>query len=57
MVSDVYLHPYPKAKKGVFPPSDFDPIVVSRSSKAPAASLKLEHAHGYAVRRCRLTSG
>jgi hypothetical protein len=25
---------YQKAKKGVFPPSDFDPIVVTRSSKA-----------------------
>jgi len=39
---------YQKAKKGVFPPSDFDPVCVTRSSKAPAASMKLEHAHGYA---------
>ena len=47
---------YQKAKKGVFPPSDFDPICVTRSSKAPAASTKLEHAHGYAgLQNCQIT--
>ena len=32
----------------VFPPSEFDPKNVVRSSKAPSAELELEHVYGYA---------
>jgi len=39
---------YPKCKKGVFPPSEFDPELVKRSSCAPEAELELEHVYGYA---------
>ena len=39
---------YPKCRLGVFPPSEFDPENVVRSSKAPSAELELEHVYGYA---------
>eukprot|EP00854_Cymbomonas_tetramitiformis_P026385 gene26385-32364_t len=38
---------YQRAKKGVFPPQDFDPIMVKRSNKPPSAHMKLEYAYGY----------
>ncbi|KAK3278736.1 hypothetical protein CYMTET_13343 [Cymbomonas tetramitiformis] len=38
---------YPKARKGVCPPSDFNTELAVRSGKAPRASLHLEHAYGY----------
>ena len=39
---------YPKCRSTVFPPSEFDPKNVVRSSKAPSATLELEHVYGYA---------
>ena len=39
---------YPKCRSTVFPPSEFDPRNVTRSSKAPSAELELEHCYGYA---------
>lgn len=39
---------YPKCRLGVFPPSEFEPEHVVRSSKAPSAELELEHVYGYA---------
>ncbi|KAK9820398.1 hypothetical protein WJX72_009942 [[Myrmecia] bisecta] len=39
---------YPKCKNGVFPPSGFDPRVAHRSSRAPQATMYLEHVYGYA---------
>jgi len=39
---------YPKCRSTVFPPSEFDPRNVTRSSKAPSAELRLEHCYGYA---------
>lgn len=39
---------YPKCKKGVFPPSGFDPQVAFRSMMLPRAHMYLEHVYGYA---------
>ena len=38
---------YPQCKKGVWPPSDWDPRMALRSSKVPEARLKLEFVYGY----------
>ena len=39
---------YSKSRKGVFSPTDFDPLLALRSSKAPTASMQLDWVHGYA---------
>ena len=39
---------YPKCRNGVFPPNEFSPELVKRSTCAPEAELELEHAYGYA---------
>ncbi|KAK3283901.1 hypothetical protein CYMTET_8419, partial [Cymbomonas tetramitiformis] len=39
---------YPKCRKGVFPPIDFDERCVERSGCPPKATMRLEHVYGYA---------
>lgn len=38
---------YPQCKKGVWPPSDWDPRLAARSAELPDARLKLEFVYGY----------
>lgn len=38
---------YPECKKGVWPPSGWDPALGLRSSAVPDARLALEWVHGY----------
>lgn len=38
---------YPQCKKGVWPPSDWNPAVAQRSAKLPEIKLELQFVHGY----------
>ncbi len=38
---------YPQCKRGVLPPSDWDPSLAKRSTQLPEASLALDFVHGY----------
>lgn len=38
---------YPQCKRGVLPPSDWDPSLARRSAQLPEASLALDFVHGY----------
>ena len=38
---------YPKCRKGVYAPSDFDVQLADRSTMEPDAALELEHVYGY----------
>eukprot|EP00955_Chlamydomonas_euryale_P015406 164992-Chlamydomonas_euryale.AAC.6 len=38
---------YPECKKGVWPPSDWDPRVAERSATTPDVRLTLEFVYGY----------
>lgn len=38
---------YPESKKGVFPPSDWNPKLADRSAQLPDAKLELEFVYGY----------
>ncbi|KAG2487374.1 hypothetical protein HYH03_013944 [Edaphochlamys debaryana] len=38
---------YPEAKKGVWPPSNWDPRLAERSAQLPDVRLSLEFVHGY----------
>ena len=38
---------YPQCKKGVWPPSDWDPALAARSASLPDIKLQLEFVYGY----------
>ncbi len=38
---------YPQCRRGVLPPSDWDPALARRSAQVPEPELKLEFVHGY----------
>jgi len=38
---------YPECKKGVWPPSDWDPHLAERSAQLPDSRLALEFVYGY----------
>jgi hypothetical protein len=38
---------YPECKKGVWPPSDWQPALAERSARLPSARLHLEFVYGY----------
>ena len=38
---------YPQCRKGVWPPSDWDPALAVRSSQLPKVHLELDFVHGY----------
>lgn len=38
---------YPQCKKGVWPPSNWDPRAAERSAQLPDVRLKLEFVYGY----------
>lgn len=43
---------YPESKKGVFPPTSWDPALAERSAVAPEEHIELEWAYGYAGQYC-----